>query len=72
MDKVRLPSFNNSSFIREDLSIAIQAGGKSTRMGRNKSKIAFLGKPLILRVLEKSKIYRAKRLSFPTPTTLIT
>jgi molybdopterin-guanine dinucleotide biosynthesis protein A len=53
MDKVRLPSFNKSSFIREDLSIAIQAGGKSTRMGRNKSKIAFLGKPLILRVLER-------------------
>jgi molybdopterin-guanine dinucleotide biosynthesis protein A len=53
MDKKRFPSFNKDSFIGEDLSIAIQAGGKSTRMGSNKSKIAFLGKPLILRVLER-------------------
>lgn len=53
MDKGHLPSFNKDSFIREDLSIAIQAGGKSTRIGRNKSKIEFLGKPLILRILER-------------------
>lgn len=53
MDKGHFPSFNKDSFIREDLSIAIQAGGKSTRMGSNKSKVEFLGVPLILRVLDR-------------------
>jgi len=53
MDKRHLPSFNKDAFLKEDLSIAIQAGGKSTRIGRNKSKIEFLGKPLILRILER-------------------
>jgi len=53
MDKGSIPSFNKGAFIREDLSIAIQAGGKSTRMGRNKSKVEFLGKPLILRILDR-------------------
>jgi molybdopterin-guanine dinucleotide biosynthesis protein len=35
------------------LSIAILAGGKSTRMGRGKALMPFLGRPLILRILER-------------------
>lgn len=35
------------------LSIAIQAGGESSRMGQDKALMPFLGQPLILRVLER-------------------
>jgi molybdopterin-guanine dinucleotide biosynthesis protein A len=35
------------------LTLAIQAGGQSTRMGRDKGLIEFLGKPLIVRVAER-------------------
>lgn len=35
------------------LSIAIQAGGESRRMGRDKALMPFLGRPLIQRVLER-------------------
>ncbi len=35
------------------LSVAIQAGGGSTRMGENKALKPFLGKPLIQRVVER-------------------
>jgi molybdopterin-guanine dinucleotide biosynthesis protein A len=35
------------------LSIAIQAGGQSTRMGENKALKPFLGRPLIQRVVER-------------------
>jgi molybdopterin-guanine dinucleotide biosynthesis protein A len=35
------------------LTVAIQAGGNSTRMGRDKALLPFLGKPLIARVLER-------------------
>jgi molybdopterin-guanine dinucleotide biosynthesis protein A len=35
------------------LSVSIQAGGESRRMGQNKALIPFLGKPLIQRVIER-------------------
>jgi molybdopterin-guanine dinucleotide biosynthesis protein A len=35
------------------LSLALQAGGKSKRMGRDKALMPFLGQPLIRRVLER-------------------
>lgn len=35
------------------LSIAIQAGGESTRMGENKALKSFLGRPMIQRVVER-------------------
>jgi molybdenum cofactor guanylyltransferase len=35
------------------LTLAIQAGGESRRMGRDKALIPFLGRPLILRVIER-------------------
>jgi molybdopterin-guanine dinucleotide biosynthesis protein A len=35
------------------LSLAILAGGKSERMGRDKALLPFLGRPLIMRILER-------------------
>lgn len=35
------------------LTLAIQAGGESRRMGRDKGLIPFLGRPLIVRVIER-------------------
>jgi len=35
------------------LTLAIQSGGQSTRMGRDKGLVEFLGKPLIARVMER-------------------
>jgi molybdopterin-guanine dinucleotide biosynthesis protein A len=37
------------------LSIVIQAGGESSRMGQDKALMPFLGKPLIQRVIERVK-----------------
>ncbi|HMD90925.1 MAG TPA: molybdenum cofactor guanylyltransferase [Anaerolineaceae bacterium] len=37
------------------LTIAVQAGGESRRMGRNKAIIPFLGNPLIERVIDRVK-----------------
>ena len=37
------------------LSVVIQAGGESRRMGRNKALVPFLGQPLIERVIAKVK-----------------
>ncbi|MHB8135441.1 MAG: molybdenum cofactor guanylyltransferase [Anaerolineaceae bacterium] len=53
MDNRRPPSLNNQNLFQSDLTIAIQAGGKSTRMGSNKAKVSFLGQPLILRILDR-------------------
>jgi molybdopterin-guanine dinucleotide biosynthesis protein A len=35
------------------LTVAIQAGGESSRMGRDKGLVPFLGEPLIVRVLDR-------------------
>jgi molybdopterin-guanine dinucleotide biosynthesis protein A len=35
------------------LTVAIQAGGKSSRMGQNKALVPFLGRPLIQRVVDR-------------------
>lgn len=37
------------------LTVAIQAGGESRRMGKDKALLPFLGKPLIVRILERVK-----------------
>jgi molybdopterin-guanine dinucleotide biosynthesis protein A len=37
------------------LTVVVQAGGESRRMGRNKALIPFLGRPLIERVIERVK-----------------
>lgn len=48
-------SFDNKEQYRPSLAIAIQAGGKSSRMGTNKAKVLFHGQPLILRVMDRLK-----------------
>jgi len=40
---------------KELLTIVIQSGGKSRRMGRDKGLVMFLGKPLIQRVIDRVK-----------------
>ena len=42
-----------SIIIKNMLSVVIQAGGESRRMGQEKALLPFLGKPLIVRVLER-------------------
>ena len=56
-----MTSGKQSNFTREGiiivmlLSIVIQAGGESQRMGTNKALLPFLGKPLIKRVVERMR-----------------
>lgn len=45
--------FVEERYVRPRLSIAIQAGGESRRMGESKALVGFLGRPLIMRVIER-------------------
>lgn len=45
----------DSKTAHSSISLVIQAGGKSSRMGENKTLMQFLGVPLIQRVLERTK-----------------
>jgi molybdopterin-guanine dinucleotide biosynthesis protein A len=45
----------DSNFDQSLISLVIQAGGKSSRMGENKMLMPFLGVPLIQRVYERTK-----------------
>ncbi len=45
----------DSKTVHSSISLVIQAGGKSSRMGENKTLMQFLGVPLIQRVLERTK-----------------
>jgi molybdopterin-guanine dinucleotide biosynthesis protein A len=45
----------DSNFDQSLISLVIQAGGKSSRMGENKMLMQFLGVPLIQRVYERTK-----------------
>ncbi|MDO4590762.1 MAG: molybdopterin-guanine dinucleotide biosynthesis protein B [Slackia sp.] len=40
-------------FARPGLTVAIQAGGESKRMGRSKATVPFLGAPLLVRIVER-------------------
>ena len=40
-------------FVRKKLSVVIQAGGESRRMGQSKALVPFLGRPLIERMVER-------------------
>lgn len=48
--KIFLSQYN---YILMDLTVVIQAGGESQRMGENKALLSFLGFPLIQRVVER-------------------
>ena len=45
----------NSNIDQSSVSLVIQAGGKSSRMGENKGLMHFMGVPLIQRVYERTK-----------------
>lgn len=47
-----LCDFLQSRFIRQPLTIAIQAGGESRRMGHSKALMPFLGRPLIEHMID--------------------
>jgi molybdopterin-guanine dinucleotide biosynthesis protein A len=53
------------------LSIVLQAGGRSTRMGRDKASLPFLGKPLLLRLKERFQGAGSELLGICNDTTLI-
>jgi molybdopterin-guanine dinucleotide biosynthesis protein A len=48
-----MPPKNVRHYNPDMLSIVIQAGGQSTRMGQNKALKPFLGRPLVQRVIER-------------------
>lgn len=48
-----IAAFVKERYIRPRLSVAIQAGGESRRMGESKALVDFLGRPLIMRVIER-------------------
>lgn len=52
-DVTRLADFVQKRHARPPLSVAIQAGGESRRMGQSKALVTFLGRPLIVRLLER-------------------
>ena len=48
-----IAGFVRERYARPRLSVAIQAGGESRRMGESKALVDFLGRPLIMRVIER-------------------
>lgn len=48
-----IADFLQCNYARPKLTVAIQAGGESRRMGRSKATVAFLGRPLIERIVER-------------------
>ena len=52
-DTIALADFVESHFVRPRVTVVIQAGGESRRMGRSKATVPFLGRPLICRLIER-------------------
>ncbi|MBQ9022243.1 MAG: NTP transferase domain-containing protein, partial [Eggerthellaceae bacterium] len=48
-----LCDFLQERFTRQRVTVAIQAGGESRRMGRSKATVPFAGRPLIMRMVER-------------------
>ena len=48
-----LVSFLEHSYVRQHISVVIQAGGESRRMGQSKATVPFCGRPLICNVIER-------------------
>ena len=52
-DVSTLADFVEERFVRPRVTVVIQAGGESRRMGRSKATVPFLGRPLICRLIER-------------------
>lgn len=52
-DTKGLADFVEKRFVRPKLSVVIQAGGESRRMGRSKATVPFAGQPLIAHLVER-------------------
>ena len=52
-DTQELCDFLQERFTRHRVSVVIQAGGESSRMGRSKATVPFCGRPLIMRLVER-------------------
>ena len=48
-----LADFLEERFVRQRLTVVIQAGGESRRMGQSKALVPFAGRPLICRAIER-------------------
>ena len=52
-DIAALADFLAEHYVRPRISVVIQAGGESRRMGRSKATVPFAGRPLICRLVER-------------------
>lgn len=52
-DVVELADFVEKHYARPRITVVIQAGGESRRMGRSKATVPFAGRPLICRLVER-------------------
>ena len=52
-DVAALADFVEERFTRPRVTVVIQAGGESRRMGRSKATVPFAGRPLICRIIER-------------------
>ena len=52
-DVSQIADFLQAEYVRPKLTVAIQAGGESKRMGRSKATVPFLGRPLIERIVQR-------------------
>ena len=52
-DSEGVADFLQEHFVRPQVSVVIQAGGESRRMGRSKATVPFAGRPLISRLVER-------------------
>lgn len=60
-----LASFVEHRFVRPHVTVVIQAGGESRRMGRSKATVPFAGRPLMCRLVERLR-YAADELVITT------
>ena len=52
-DIAGLADFVEQRFVRPRVTVVIQAGGESRRMGQSKATVPFAGRPLICRLVER-------------------
>ena len=52
-DIERIADYLQAVYARPRLTVAIQAGGESRRMGQSKATVPFLGEPLLTRIVER-------------------